>query len=185
MEFKNVNRKPPCTCRRKQVALRTVSMTVPLTYAAAVAKLRPPSAAVQYAPTPTFSSRLPANENYTPTRNYGPPPQPFCPARQYLAESASPVFNPWRTQDNRPICFSCGCAGHVARFCRRRAWYSDSARPHFTNGPDYTYRSAPAGPHFDAAPSSSRGYSTRRSPSPRRRSLSPLIRRPEAVNEEN
>ncbi|KAH8035831.1 hypothetical protein HPB51_009827 [Rhipicephalus microplus] len=29
--------------------------------------------------------------------------------------------NPWRTQDNRPICFACGIAGHVARFCRRRS----------------------------------------------------------------
>lgn len=42
------------------LAHRPDPVTAPLTYAAAAAKPRPPSAAVQYAPTPTFSSPLPA-----------------------------------------------------------------------------------------------------------------------------
>lgn len=153
-------------------------VTAPLTYAAVAARQRPFSAPAQYAPTSAFSSTPPAAVNYTPAGSYYPPPQPL-----HLARPAVRAFNPWRTQDNKPICFSCGIAGHVARFCRRRPWYpSDSARPQ-NSGVGFPYHPAAAAPRFDASPPPSRA--SRRSPSPRRRSLSPLIRRPEAVQEEN
>lgn len=79
----------------------------------------------------------------------------------------------WRTQDNRPICFNCGVAGHVARFCRRRV---PAIPPDFgtaTYAPPHAATSSPSPRNFEADPRSD----TRRFPSPRRRSPSPMRRR--------
>lgn len=37
-----------------------------------------------------------------------------------LLRPVPPPANPWRTADNRPICYFCHLPGHVARFCYRR-----------------------------------------------------------------
>lgn len=158
---------------------------VPLTYASVVATPRPPSAAMQYRRQSAFASPPHAATRYAPTGSYWPSQQPVRPDRQYFPQSPPPVLNPWRTQDNRPICYSCGFPGHVARFCQRRGWYPpETGRPRST-GPASSYRSEAAVQHFDTSPHASRTFNSRRSPSPRRRSLSPLIRRPEAIQEEN
>lgn len=137
-------------------------VAAPLTYAAAAAMppRRPPALASQ------------------PLRQ---PPAPFPGAQQH-------IVNPWRTTDNRPICYVCGIPGHVARFCRRRfaaasgaLRYRDySFRPRY-----YTPQDAPPevyarDPQTD---SDFQPFASRRSPSPRRRSLSPMRRRPTAETE--
>lgn len=85
--------------------------------------------------------------------------------------------NPWRTPDNRPICYSCGYAGHVARYCRRVV-----PHPEVFNTPGYTPRhvqhrvsSRPSPTSFEPDQPT---FTSRRSPSPRRRSLSPMRRQP-------
>lgn len=103
-----------------------------------------------------------------------------------------PVATPWRTPDNRPICFACGIPGHVARHCRRMppprpdglraAVYS----PHPMYFPQPPHRDASFGPTPDRFSSPNRAADARRrSLSPRRRSLSPMRRRPEHVQEGN
>lgn len=103
-----------------------------------------------------------------------PPPMPVV--------QPQPPFSPprwqgrradiWRTPENRPICFSCGVVGHVARFCRRR--YTESYGP--PSQPYYQPGFA-SGRRSDATqdyPDYQRQQRPGRSPSPRRRSLSPL-----------
>lgn len=94
-----------------------------------------------------------------------------------------PATTRWRTADNRPICFACGYAGHVARYCSRVQ--SPSATPY---GPS-SMASSPR-PYYDdepraASPPFRRSANIRRSTSPRRRSPSPMRPRPEARDEEN
>ncbi|CAN7940576.1 unnamed protein product, partial [Ixodes hexagonus] len=80
----------------------------------------------------------------------------------------------WRTPENRPICFSCGLVGHIARYCRRRNSYSYGPTPQPLHRPTFS-----GGRRSEYYPP--RGYSDDqqvqrqgRSPSPRRRSISPL-----------
>lgn len=116
---------------------------------------------------------LPRQPTYSGSAPVRPPPVPF----------SRPVpTNPWRTADNRPICYSCGYAGHVARFCRRRPPVPiDGMRPsaydhgRFDGTARIQQSSSP-----ERMPSA-----TRRSPSPRRRSLSPMRRRPCPSDAEN
>ncbi|CAN7942345.1 unnamed protein product [Ixodes hexagonus] len=70
----------------------------------------------------------------------------------------------WRTPENRPICFSCGLVGHIARYCRRRNSYSYGPTQQALHRPTF-----PGGRRKEYYPR--RGS---RTPSPRRRSISPL-----------
>lgn len=110
-----------------------------------------------------------------------PVPVPFT--SQPVAQLSSPVpvavqqANPWRTPDNRPICFSSCFAGHVACYCRR-------VRPHFEvpRTPVYTPRQAQHSESTEPPPTSfssdRQTFTSHRSPSPRRRFLSPMRRQP-------
>lgn len=126
-------------------------IAAPLTYAEVVSRPRPTT--LPYSAPPPRPALLPVPQM---------PPQYFRPQ------------DPWRTRDNRPICFSCGIAGHVARFCRRRLPRQDVV----------VEPQVPAShQHADSNPSPNfwtgrQNFSPRRSPSPRRRSISPMRRRP-------
>lgn len=118
---------------------------------------------------PSFRSFRPAIPAVAPP-TLQPAPQ-FPPTRP----PAVPYGNPWRTPDNRPICFSCCCPGHVARYCRRVAssprvpqTSAYAARP-----PHHNVSSGPPPTSFSA---DRQIFEGRRSPSPRRRSLSPMRR---------
>lgn len=141
-------------------------VTAPLTYAAA---LQRPAAR----PMPTTSR---------PAASFYSSPLPVRPVHVPLSPSR-PSINPWRTPDNRPICFACGIPGHVARFCRRRGLYYRHDAPNLSYVPEEpSHRSVP-----DPSDSYSRrtAFNSRRSPSPRRRSLSPMLRRSSSGQEEN
>ncbi|XP_075734363.1 uncharacterized protein LOC142775878 [Rhipicephalus microplus] len=49
-------------------------------------------------------------------------PQPARPAAYTAPWAAPPVANPWRTSDNRLICYACFTLGHVARYGHRSTW---------------------------------------------------------------
>lgn len=124
----------------------------------------------------------PVLQGYSPRRPPIRPPvsPPARPVVQYARAD-----DPWRTEDNRPICFHCGLVGHVARYCRFRVPnVSNNVRP-----PWVTY--APRQPRrsysddYGSAPTSGTPPSSHRSPSPRRRSLSPMHRRRSPVRQEN
>ncbi|XP_070378780.1 uncharacterized protein [Dermacentor albipictus] len=162
-------------------AVEQPPVTAPLTYAEAVSRSRPqaPLPPSMHRP-PTF---LPPSMPLHDRRHFPPMPlpdrQPFPNAQPRLG----PYPHQWRTFDDRPICFACGGAGHVARHCRR-------GMPPLQN-----IRRAPPFPApFSSSPSSlptssfspdRPTASTRRSPSPRRRSLSPMRRRPVSTEQEN
>ncbi|XP_077508039.1 uncharacterized protein LOC144119243 [Amblyomma americanum] len=76
-------------------------VTAPLTYAEAVVRPQPQPVVPAYAPPCTVFPDPPL----APTM-----PHPHRP----LPRTAPRPLNPWRTQDNRPICYTCGLAGHVA-----------------------------------------------------------------------
>ncbi|KAH8041146.1 hypothetical protein HPB51_013806 [Rhipicephalus microplus] len=143
----------PCTSMPSDLSTAGYAPTAPpspLSYAAVVAR-PPPHRVALSAPPPPASPPV-----------YRPPPRIFRPS------------NEWRTRDNRPICFACGIAGHIARFCRRRPTpvHAYFAAP--TYAPQQTTTSAYEQRHSD----SDRHPSTARFPSPRRRSPSPMRRRP-------
>ena len=133
-------------------------VAAPLTYAAATA----------------MSSRKARVPPFQHPVSYPPPP---------VRWASNATANPWRTLDNRPICFACRYPGHVARYCRRRVQGNDDS-PREPYPPDSNAHYAPS------APAPARYQSDRRprlehlrSPSPRLRSLSPMRRR-SAPNEE-
>lgn len=107
------------------------------------------------------------------------------------SSTATPSFRPyhrrdpatWRTPDNRPICFACGMAGHVARYCRNR-WNNRQPNNRTflpTNDGRYYNRNF-ASPSDDYPSQDATFYRSSRNPRPqsprRRQSLSPLVRRP-------
>lgn len=137
------------------------TVTGPLTYAQCVAQPAQP-------PAPSLEPTLPAPVPF----NYQPVPQ-FARPVHVAAQQA----NPWRTRDNRPICFSCGFAGHVARYCRRVV-----PRAEVFNAPGHTPRQFQH-PISSTPPPTSfahdhQTFNSRQSVSPRRRSLSPMRRQP-------
>lgn len=137
------------------------AVATPLTYAV-VAAMAPRSA-----PVPRFQQPV----------HRPPPPAPWA---------STAVANPWRTPDNRLICFACRYPGHVARFCRRRSQAFDDDRRASYVPPD---PNVPYGP-FDPSPPRSQTdrrprFERFRSPSPRRRSLSPMRQRPVSNEEGN
>lgn len=114
------------------------------------------------------------------------PPRPLPQARV-----PTQSMNPWRTPDNRPICFSCHYPGHVARYCRRRVLPANGPPPE-CRYPYYgpTYGSPPTLPQtasdsYPPSASDRQPFADRRSQSPRRRSLSPMRRRSTPATEEN
>lgn len=84
--------------------------------------------------------------------------------------------------NNRPVCYYCGIPGHVQRNCRRRR-QEQAPSDHFTSShwaPRRTFHSRPElrspSPGLDERPQPNTSRpTTRRSPSPRGRSLSPMI----------
>ncbi|KAH8039443.1 hypothetical protein HPB51_007321 [Rhipicephalus microplus] len=144
-----------------------VQPPAPLTYAEAAA--RPPP----------FTAAMPATYvDVTSQTQLQHPLQPFQPQLRpsaFTSWTRPTPANRWRTPDNRPICFACGYAGHVARYCHRvQPALSSPIAGHLSR------------PYHDEPPSmpppSRPGPSPRRSPSPRRRSLSPM--RPSSANHE-
>lgn len=173
-------------------------VTAPLTYADVVARPRPqtlPPPSMHGPPTspygpPTGAYGPPSSPYGSPSIPYGPPtyspPSLPQPGRQQFPASQPRLggyVNQWRTPDNRPICYACGSAGHVARLCHRRMLpFSNTRRapffpPHFSSAPS-SLPPASFYPDGSSAP-------TQRSPSPRRRSLSPMRRRPGPTEQEN
>ncbi|XP_077500066.1 uncharacterized protein LOC144110868 [Amblyomma americanum] len=118
---------------------------------------------------------------------FGPPPTP-APPRDHvsaLAHQAStpPFSSPWRP--SRPICYYCGFRGHISRFCRRRLQderrgYAAFESGYSTRAPSPQRHAFPnsLGRSSSPPPTSARPRSYRstraRSPSPIRRSSSPL-----------
>lgn len=105
----------------------------------------------------------------------------------HVASLSPPVrVQPYRSAQlpTRPICYYCGYRGHISRFCRRRQQdeqrgYTPEERTGVRPATGYqrtSYRSfnrSPSPPYPTNTPLNSR-ESRRRSPSPRRRSVSPL-----------
>lgn len=154
------------------------AISAPMTYAETVARW-PPAPIRTYADTMGVSPRQAAPSYQRPV----PPMTPFSPVRP------PPQFNNgWRTWDNRPICFLCHYAGHVAKYCRRRTPPATAVlRP-----PTYGLSTRPPVPpdvsdgyQFGPSPADPRASGNRRSLSPRRRSISPMRRRQPASEEEN
>lgn len=143
------------------------SVPTPLTYAAVVA--RPPAPPVSGAYRGTGSSYPTTLPTYTAPHPVSPP--------------APSVVNPWRTLDNRPICFACGFVGHIARYCRRRNFQP----PDHGNSANYQAAQNPQRPSSPITDSLSprRPVDSRRSLPPRRRSVSPMLRRTSPAREEN
>ncbi|KAH8023279.1 hypothetical protein HPB51_011722 [Rhipicephalus microplus] len=96
LQFRPLTRALRCHLISQLLATHQLRPPSPLSYAAVVAR-PPPHPVALSAPPPPASPPV-----------YRPPPRFFRPS------------NEWRTRDNRPICFACGIAGHIARFCRRR-----------------------------------------------------------------
>ncbi|XP_075742234.1 uncharacterized protein LOC142795730 [Rhipicephalus microplus] len=143
----------PCTSVPSDLSTAGYAPTAPpspLSYAAVVAR-PPPHPVALSAPPPPASPPV-----------YRPPPCFFRPS------------NEWRTRDNRPICFACGIAGHIARFCRRRPTPAHAYFGAPTYAPQQTTTSRYEQRHSD----SDHHPSTARFSSPRRRSPSPMRRRP-------
>lgn len=93
--------------------------------------------------------------------------------------------NPWRTSDNRPICYYCRQPGHVERFCRRRVPHSGIIDGTYGYAPTEPPQTLPFHAASDTSPPSRRAFNPRRSPSPRRRSPSPMLRRAPPAQTEN
>lgn len=112
---------------------------------------------------------------------FAAPPRPPPPV--YTTRSPAST-GPWRTPDNRPVCFFCGIPGHVARFCRRRLWLqgTDHVPPYVSPASSF---SPPNDSHLPSTRNVIPSARDRRSPSPRRRSLSPMRRRPAPSEQEN
>lgn len=98
---------------------------------------------------------------------------------------ATPSNNPWRTSDNRPICYYCCLPGHVERFCRRRVPRPGTIEDSYSYVRPEPPQSMPPHATSDTFSSNRRAFNPRRSPSPRRRSLSPMVRRPPPAQTEN
>ncbi|KAH6946253.1 hypothetical protein HPB50_012468 [Hyalomma asiaticum] len=96
------------------------------------------------------------------------------PTQPPVACTAPNAASPWRTRNNRPICFACRGVDHVARYCHRLAPGHTDARSqnNYVDRPHPRYESPDP-----QSNTSSRDYpqsGSGRSPSPRRRSLSPI-----------
>ena len=128
----------------------------------------------------TYAQVVAARAPRQPT--YSPSPVPVQSSPVLFGRPVATFPNPWRTADNRPICYSCGYAGHVARFCRRRPLVHTDTMPRSSHDPRRF--STTARPQESSSPDRLPSVS-RRSPSPRRRSLSPMRRRPYPSDTEN
>ena len=146
-------------------------VSAPLTYADVA---RRQSHALPHGP----DSALPSNAFYSTEATVGP----HVPLYR---RPVTPPNNPWRTPDNRPICYYCRLPGHVERFCRRRVPRPGTVDPSYSYARTEPPQPMPSQATSDPSSSNRRTFNSRRSPSPRRRSLSPMIRRPSPVQTEN
>lgn len=75
-------------------------------------------------PPPTISYATAAKSPPRPLhvhREVHPPSRQESSSRQTIMQSPTPrKSNVWRTPDHRPLCYHCGEAGHLYRFCRYR-----------------------------------------------------------------
>lgn len=99
-------------------------------------------------------------------------------------------YPPWRP--SRPTCFYCGYRGHISRFCRKRQQDErrgyDMRERDFSRGDSYARRYSSGQQRSPSPPASTETRNTyrssrRRSPSPFRRSSSPL--RPASFTTDN
>lgn len=82
-------------------------------------------------------------------------------------------YEAWRVRNGRPICYSCGTPGHIARFCRRNTpWYDNRLHTFLSYDDEFESPSKYSGETYTKTyHSTHRG----RSPSPRRRSSSLML----------
>lgn len=143
---------------REQVAealptLPEIPSVPPLSYA---------EAAAHYSPsTPVAAPLMYAAMAARPRPVAFPPSQPVLrpapvPPAAPLHPPSSPHYNPWRAPDNRPICFSCGFPGHVARLCHCRMVTPPAFAP--SAGSPELLRAAPP---LEAYATDQRPYTTR------------------------
>lgn len=123
--------------------------------------------------------------------SYSEPPQPAQALMAPLSttNAPNPYYSPWRP--TRPTCFYCGIRGHISRFCRRRqqderqayATYRrrDTSPPYEYRQQPFDHRQQPSASFRRSSPSpdtrdfpSNPRQPRRRSPSPFRRTSSPL-----------
>ncbi|XP_077551125.1 uncharacterized protein LOC144164674 [Haemaphysalis longicornis] len=173
---------PPAVTPTYVTPVQTLPVAGPLTYADAIS--RPFAETVTSQPIfpvmpqqPTELTGRPTYPSYLPM-----PPVLQRPPRVRLDPSSSTTA--WRTPDNRPICFVCLTPGHVARYCRRGGM---PARQPSWNVPYVSPQSMPRAPttFAETSPPANSRDTTNRHPSPRRRSLSPMRRRPLPPEAEN
>uniref|UniRef100_L7LY50 Putative vesicle coat complex copii subunit sec31 n=1 Tax=Rhipicephalus pulchellus TaxID=72859 RepID=L7LY50_RHIPC len=139
---------------------QVLPVAAPLTYAEAAA--RPPS--TEAGVPPTYADVSPRRRLQRNMQSFQQPPRPSGHATRVGSTPATR----WRTPDNRPICFACGYAGPVARYCFRvqpppiaSPVAGPLNSPYHDSQPSIPPTSRPAPP-------------PRRSTSPRRRSPSPM-----------
>lgn len=159
-------------------APQVATVAAPLTHAAPIAMPMTYAECAAQPVKPPFRSFLPAIPAMVPA--ISKPVAQFPPTMPAAVQYA----NPWRTQDNRRICFSCGYAGHVARYCHRVA---PSAQVKQTSAymPRPAHLRVPSGPPPTSFSANRQMFESRRSPSPRRRSLSPMRRHLAPTHEGN
>lgn len=130
-------------------------------------------------PRPTYAEVAARAPVQSPWHNQGL--APFSPTpSQFVPEWGH--HRPAAFANNRPVCYYCGIPGHVQRNCRRRR-QEQAPSDHFSSShwaPRRTFHSRPElrspSPGLDERPQPNTSRpTTRRSPSPRGRSLSPMI----------
>lgn len=173
---------PPAVPPTYVTSVQTVPVAGPLTYADAIS--RPFAEAVTSQP---IVSIMPQQSAELAGRTTYPTYVPVSPLLQRPPRvRLDPSFptTTWRTPDNRPICFVCLTPGHVARYCRRGGI---PARQPSWNVPYVSPQPMPRAPtsFAETSPPSASRDTTNRHPSPRRRSLSPMRRRPLPPEAEN
>lgn len=173
---------PPAVPPTYVTSVQTVPVAGPLTYADAIS--RPFVEAVTTQPIVPVMPQQPAELAGRPTYPSYLPVSPLLqrPPRVRLDQSFPTTA--WRTPDNRPICFACLTPGHVARYCRRGGI---PARQPSWNVPYVSPQPMPRAPtsFAETSPPSDSRDTKNRYPSPRRRSLSPMRRRPLPPDAEN
>lgn len=161
----------------------SVSRPLP-TYAEVAAT--PPGNGNSTVPLPTYASVAAA-----PPVNISTVPPELSSAHLTALTPGAPstlYYPPWRP--SRPTCYYCGYRGHISRFCRKRQQderrgYDISERNFYSGAPSQSRRFSPPPLRSASPPASTEDRSTyrsarRRSPSPFRRSTSPL--RPVSLN---
>ncbi|CAN8014515.1 unnamed protein product [Ixodes persulcatus] len=145
-----------------------------LAYAASTARPRVEPKQPTYV---EMATRLPTTSQVVPQPQCLPSPT-MAPLTH--APTNAMTYQPWRPTNSTPVCYYCGNRGHIVRYCRKRRSDEryESSRYHHEREPYWsdTYnRPRTASPFSDNHRQSRQMTFTNRSPSPRRRSGSPMI----------